>query len=299
MAWFEGLYFKMETDEGETLSLIPSLHLGDDGLRRAHLQAVTPQGSARWDLSDRPASISEDGLTLRLGSHTFSPHGITLRDASADLYGQVRFHGLTPLSCDIMGPFALLPGMECRHRVVSLRHRVTGQLHLEGRSYRFVDGLGYLEGDAGSAFPRRYLWLHGATRRPCVSLMLAVAEIPLGRTGFDGVIALVSDGSRRRRLATYLGAAAHVTPGAITVTQGSTHLQVTLPDLPPGRPLLAPDRGLMTRSIREILSTPAHVTLRRGSTTLLDTVLPQTSAEWEWTNREEERAEDRPPAAGS
>ena len=69
-------------------------------------------------------------------------------------FGRVCFEGVTPLGYDIMGPFCLVPGMECRHKVVSMRHRVQGELNINGRRYVFDDGAGYLEGDRGCSFRR-------------------------------------------------------------------------------------------------------------------------------------------------
>ena len=45
--------------------------------------------------------------------------------------GRLDFGTLTPIKYDIMGPFALVPFMECRHSVISMRHPVWGALFHE------------------------------------------------------------------------------------------------------------------------------------------------------------------------
>ncbi len=51
-----------------------------------------------------------------------------------------------------MGSFTLLPFMECRHSVRSMRHSVKGDVCINGQKYLFRDALGYWEGDVHSLF---------------------------------------------------------------------------------------------------------------------------------------------------
>lgn len=44
-----------------------------------------------------------------------------------------------------MGPFALIPFMECRHSVWSMRHFVRGTVIINGEDYVFQNAWGYWE----------------------------------------------------------------------------------------------------------------------------------------------------------
>ena len=48
---------------------------------------------------------------------------------------------------DRMGPFKYFP-MECRHRIISMRHTLEGRLKLNGKEIDFTNGLGYIEKDS-------------------------------------------------------------------------------------------------------------------------------------------------------
>jgi hypothetical protein len=92
-----------------------------------------------------------------------------------------------------MGPFRFVPLMECRHSVLSMSHSLSGSLRLNGKSVCFNGGVGYIEGDRGHSFPRRYIWTQCNWREesPC-SLMLSAADIPFAAGTSAGIIGVVS-----------------------------------------------------------------------------------------------------------
>ena len=51
-----------------------------------------------------------------------------------------------------MGPFVLVPFMECRHSVFSMYHSVNGKLLLNGKKYKFDDAVGGRDTDAWNTF---------------------------------------------------------------------------------------------------------------------------------------------------
>ena len=68
-----------------------------------------------------------------MGGHIITPHGIILD--SSNFSGTLKFDGLILPKYDIMGPFAAMPFMECRHKVLSMRHAVTGSIKVAGKIY--------------------------------------------------------------------------------------------------------------------------------------------------------------------
>ncbi|HWP79387.1 MAG TPA: tocopherol cyclase family protein [Candidatus Acidoferrum sp.] len=265
---FEGLYFKQQTPRDGVVSVIAALH-GEE----ASVQVVTPQGT----LCEKFAGGEEAAGGYRIGGGLFSPAGLAVDMPGCR--GAVLFHGLTPPRYNIMGPFATLPFMECRHKVVSLRHKTSGSLTVDGREYDFTGGLGYIEGDSGRSFPRRYLWTQCLFEEG--SLMLSVADIPMGRAVFTGVIGFVYTGGHEIRLATYLGAKAQRSGTTVLVRQGELTFWAEMLSAP-DRTLLAPADGKMVRTIREAPVCAARYRLFRGGKPLLALETDKASFEYEY-----------------
>lgn len=226
--YFEGWYFKQQGAE-ETVALIPALHVDGRGRASASLQVIAGALSHSVPFDARSFSAERDRLAIRLGNSVFSEHGCEL-DVDApgcSVRGKLSYGPLTPPDGDIMGPFRFAPGMECRHSVFSVRHRVDGELEVNGRRMRFEDGSGYIEGDRGTSFPRRYLWTQCNWEDN--SLMLSVAEIPYLGARFTGLTGFVFFGGREYRVATYRGAKLPlICGGAAVVRQGPLALSVEL-----------------------------------------------------------------------
>ncbi|MEA4895748.1 MAG: hypothetical protein VB064_10860, partial [Oscillospiraceae bacterium] len=161
-----------------------------------------------------------------------------------------------------------VPLMECRHSVFSVMHKVSGKIELNGRKLDFDSGTGYIEGDRGCSFPKRYLWsqcLHGD-----ISLMLSVAEIPFMGFRFTGIIGIVNIGGQEYRIATYLGAKpVFVGSGAAVIRQRGYSLAVQKID-GKGELLAAPLKGAMSRRIHESISSSVRFRFSRGKSVLFD-----------------------------
>ena len=95
--------------------------------------------------------------------------------------------------------------METKHTVFSMRHRVDGEVELNGRTLRFENAKGYMEGDRGHSFPRGYTWIQSTDFGCAASVMLALAEIPLAGLRFTGCIGVVWIAGVEHRFATYRG----------------------------------------------------------------------------------------------
>lgn len=274
--YFCGWYFKCQGPAG-SLALIPAAHAGGGSL-----QLITERESWNVPFAEKETAVSAVRPRAALGGNVFCERGLRLAVASPGLSasGEVCFGPLSPPAYDVMGPFCAVPFLQCRHRVVSMAHSLSGRLEVNGRVYDFDGGTGYIEGDRGRSFPSGYLWTQ------CLfeggSLMLAVADVPLGPAAFRGVIALVRLEGKEWRLASYLGA--RVTAlggGGVTVRQGE--LCLTARRLGgPGRPLRAPAAGVMERTVRENLSCPARYRLTKGGRVLLELRAENASFEYEW-----------------
>lgn len=283
-SYFEGWYFKQQ-GQHSTVAIIPALHVDAAGRASASLQIITEEAAYCVQYPYEKLWVDQSGPCLYLGNSSFSAAGVHLdvRTRHLTASGRLRFGSLAPLQYDIMGPFCFVPFMECRHSVFSMAHRVTGRLRVNGKRYDFADALGYIEGDRGRSFPKRYAWTQYAWREESLcSLMLSVADIPLFGGGFTGVIGSVLWRGREYRIATYLGAkAVHIGQGGITVRQGPYTLQAQLLERG-GLKLHAPVRGDMTRLVHENPSCPVQYRFTRGGEVLFDMTAARAGFEYEY-----------------
>ena len=281
-SYFEGLYFKQQ-NKGETVALIPALHIDSRGTKSASIQIITNQEAYNLPCSGRDIALNRRKNQVVVGKNRFSPSGIALDVDTPQVkaHGTLCFEGITPLSYDIMGPFAMVPFMECRHKVVSVRHRVEGELIVNNRRYAFHDGIGYIEGDRGHSFPSQYLWTQCASQTPSCSVMLSVAEIPMLVGRFTGVIGVVKMGNREYRLATYRGVRiVEASSRRLVLRQGRYLLEASFAARE-AHPLRAPRTDGMTRTIRECNRARARFRFWEGGGLVFDLCSENASLECE------------------
>jgi hypothetical protein len=158
-----------------------------------------------------------------------------------------------------MGWFAWVPRMECYHGVLSFDHSLTGSLEVNGETWDFTGGRGYIEKDWGQAFPEAYTWFQSNHfEQPGVCLTGSVAIIPWLGSAFRGFILGLWLEGRLYRFATYTGARIealtiaddHVT---LALADRQHRLEVTARRAD-SAPLKGPSRHDMGRRVDETLS---------------------------------------------
>ena len=259
MAGFEGDYYKHQKG-GVTVAFIAG-RCSD----HAFIQLVTEERAeyVRFPLAAYQRRVGE----MRIGDNRFCPEGVEV--CLQTTLGRIDNHDLTPLHYDIMGPFAPLP-MQCRHSITSLHHRLEGGLVIEGAAVDFSGGVGYIEGDAGRSFPRSYAWMqcNDFAQKACITA--SVADIPFVGLRFRGCICVVYVDGTEYRLATYLGVKIRCcTSERLVLEQGRLRLEVDLRPATSCR-LAAPNKGEMTREIRECLTCGGQFRFYRAGEPLLD-----------------------------
>ena len=281
--YFEGWYFKQQ-NERETLALIPAWHIDKGGKAAASLQVIAPEGSWYVEYPARAFAAGQRRFFVELGDSIFAKDGLILNAEGPDLQlkGALRYGPWTPPEGDIMGPFAHIPFLQCRHSLFSLLHRVDGRVSLNDREYVFCNALGYMEGDRGRSFPRSYLWTQVCQRSEVygeLSLMIAVADIPFLSSRFTGCLAVVYLGGRQYRLTTYQGARIlAVRPDFVSLGQKDMTLTAELLEAAP-HPLQAPESGAMLRVIHESAACKVHYRFTKRGRPLLDFVSAQAGFE--------------------
>lgn len=280
---FYGWYFKCQSDT-QTLSIIPAVH--ETGKKRTcSIQIITENGA--WTVPFSGSAFHRIGQNISIEKNRFGKNGIRLaiRERELRVHGKLSFGPLSPLKYDIMGPFALIPFLECRHSVWSMRHTVSGIVFISGQKYLFRNACGYWEGDRGQSFPKAYVWTQCFFKGG--SLMLSVADIPIAGFHFKGVIGIVLWHGREYRLATYLGARiVCLRDGVIRIVQGDMELEARLLDKDTvkrdGRPLKAPTMGNMVRTIHGNAACRAFYRFRKGKRMLFSFKTGGASFEYEY-----------------
>ncbi|MEA5012884.1 MAG: tocopherol cyclase family protein [Angelakisella sp.] len=283
-AFFEGWYLRHQNGK-DTLALIPAFHCDQSGTSSASLQVITNHQSW-WVPFDANLFCADDKtFDVFLGQNRFCRKGVYLDIDTDDLKlrGILEYGEFTPPQYSMMGPFSLLPAMECNHGILSFGHTVSGSVLLNGCTLDFSSSTGYIEKDWGKSFPKGYVWTQcnrfGTV--PC-SIFISVAQIPLGAFEFTGCIASVVYGAQEMRLATYLGAKVlRVSHNEIILRQGKVLLWAQLLEFQE-HPLRAPNLGGMDRIIHE--SAACRVRYRLFCNDVLKLDLTSRQAGFEWNN---------------
>ncbi len=277
--YFYGWYLKCQSDE-QTLAVIPAVH--KNGRKRTcSIQMITDNDV--WETIFDIELFQKNGRTISIGDNWFGEKGMQLAIHTQGLSaeGKVEFGPLSSLKYDIMGPFALVPFMECRHSVWSMRHLVQGNICINGQKYSFQNACGYWEGDRGRSFPEKYIWTQCCFEGG--SLMLSVADIPWMGIHFTGIIGIVLWQGKEYRLATYLGArVVQAARGSVRIKQRNLEFEARLLEAK-GRPLKAPMNGNMARTIHESASCRAFYHFSKNGSTLFSFETKQASFEYEYS----------------
>ncbi|SMC85830.1 tocopherol cyclase family protein [Papillibacter cinnamivorans] len=252
-SFFEGWYFKHQAGP-LAVAFIPGISLDASGKQNAFLQIITNEGAHQASFDPSAFRAEERALRIRVGNCLFTEEGIVLdvKSDGLECRGAVRYGRFTPLRTDIMGPFRRLPGMECRHGILSLYHKIWGRIVLNGKTYSFENGVGYIEKDWGSSFPQKYCWVQ-CNDFPSGDLFISAsaAKIPFLGPSFLGCIAAVHFRGTEYRLATYTGAKVEaMAPDRLIICRGDCRLEAEVLS-GSGFDLRAPLRGTMSRTIRE------------------------------------------------
>ena len=276
--FFYGWYLKCQSDT-QTLAVIPAVH-GTGSKRICSIQIITDDHA--WMIPFSGHSYQRAGRNIFIADNRFGEKGIELNICTPrlTLIGKLDFGRLFPLKYDIMGPFALVPFMECRHSVWSMRHSVTGNVQINGKSLSFQNAWGYWEGDRGRSFPKKYIWTQCCFAGG--SLMLSAADIPIAGIRFTGIIGVIVWRGKKYRIATYLGAkAVRIGNKMIRIVQGGLELEARLLEAS-GQPLKAPANGNMVRTIHESASCRAFYRFRINKHTVFAFETDKASFEFEY-----------------
>jgi len=196
--YFEGWYLKhVSKDKSRVLSFIPGVSL-TPGDKHCFIQVLEGISGKTWYIRYPLEGFkwNRDEFSISVGASEFSLSGCSLGIDEEDLkisgtlnYFKIGFYPRSAGHPGIMGWFSFIPGLECRHDVLSMNHIVRGLLHVNGETLDFDEGRGYIEKDWGRNFPSSYIWIQcNDFDEAGASFMIAVARVPLGPFGGKGIL---------------------------------------------------------------------------------------------------------------
>ena len=283
-SFFEGWYFKHQYNNF-SISLIPGINISKVGEKYAFIQVITNNDSYNIKYKFEDFSISKDRLTIKIKDNIFSKSGIILniKDSNIKIKAQLKYNNITPIKSDIMGPFALIKFMECNHEVISLHHEVNGILNINNKEIKINNGIGYIEKDYGTSFPKTYLWIHcNDFGNEKVSIMVSIADIPFLGFEFKGCIASILYKEKEYRMATYNGVRViNYNKNGLTIKRGRYKLHIDIEDNN-AKKLLAPNQGEMERVIYEAISCNGRFRFYRKDELIFD--LKSNNISFEYVN---------------
>lgn len=275
--FFEGWYIKLiSADEAHRYAIIPGIFLSDDPKKHhAFVQVLDGlNGIATYHTFPAEQFVaSGTQFNARVGENHFTKDSVTLNiaDDQLTLRGEVQFEGLTDWPVQwhtpgAMGWYAWVPIMECYHGVVSLNHRISGALEINGKQIDFSGGIGYMEKDWGKSFPSGYVWMQtNHFEQPNTSLVATAAMVPfIGRT-FPGLLCGFYHNGKLYRMASYTGAEIEqltITDEQVDYTlRDKTHRIRMQAERTEGGLLLGPSREEMHKRVNETLKSRVHLQL--------------------------------------
>lgn len=271
-SYFEGWYFKHQ-GKAHTVSFIPGVNFDMKGKKSAFVQVITDTASFYLEYPYLCFHASDHKMSLQIENNKFSDSGIEINIQTSAIHctGTIKYESLLSPESDIMGPFRFFPLMECKHGIISMGHSLKGSLLLNNEKIDFDGGIGYIEKDWGTSFPKNYLWVQcndfGGV--PC-SVMVSIAKVPFCGRCFNGCICIVNYNGAEYRLATYKGVQIiRYDETGFVLKQGEYVFTADILSQN-SQSLVAPQSGSMLRTIHESASGCARFHLYKQNKLLFD-----------------------------
>ncbi len=276
VSYFEGWYIKLVDAAGEQVwSFIPGVSYSADS--HCFVQVIHANTGKTWYLRfpEEDFLSSRKVFQTNMGLNRFSSKGMKLDLSHPDLKvkGELIFEDPRPfpatfLSPGIMGWYGYAPMMECYHGVVSMQHRLSGSLEINGAELSFEGGKGYIEKDWGRSMPSDWIWIQSNhfEEDTGASFMLSLARIPWMGGFFPGFLSFAMVGGKLYRFATYNRSAVsliEINDDAVHIKlQNGSYTLTVIVYRSIGGILKAPRHGKMEREIQESIVSRLNLELR-------------------------------------
>ncbi len=269
---FEGWFCKIDDQEnGVMLSIIwgYSTHRKtkhafiqfQDSLKHDTAYISYPIEEVKWKTNPFVLQIGENELSQTGMRLDFEMDGISVR-------GNFQFSSFSPikqsiLKPNIMGFLTYFPN-ECNHSIISMNHKVTGELQIGNQSWKIQNAVGYIEKDWGTGFPKEYVWAQANDWKES-SVVFSYATVPiLGKFARGFFLVLHHDG-KEYRFSSIEGSKLtdfHISKDSFRATIKKRGIRLTLRAKQSNPIALAsPEQGEMKSKIKESLDGTLEITL--------------------------------------
>lgn len=282
--YFEGWYFK-NTNGKETISFIPGINIHENE-RKAFIQVITNTSSYYISYPIEEFKFQANPFYLQIQKNSFSRNKIQLNieddKQELSILGNIKYSHHKTIHTNvfypnIMGPFSYLPFMECNHAILSMQNSIQGEIKINEKKMEFDQGIGYIEKDWGTSFPKSYVWCQGNDfKKTKASFMLSIADIPLKQLEFKGIICVLMVDHKEYKFTTYnhtklINYIQDKKSLTITLQKGKYELTVqSIYDI--DAKLLAPVKGKMEKMIKESISSTLHITLKENNKVIFNDI---------------------------
>lgn len=275
--YFEGWYFKNTTSK-DCISFIPGINI-EGKTKKAFIQVITNNTSYYINYNIDDFEFDDNPFKIKISNNIFTKEGININieDESQNLkiHGKIKYSNSKNINTNffnpnIMGPFSYIPFMECNHAILSMQNSINGLININDNSIIFNKGIGYIEKDWGSSFPKSYIWCQGNNfKKSDTSFMLSIANIPFKVFSFIGVICVIIIDNKEFRFTSYNDTKIikyDIVNNILNITlkKGSYILNIKS-KYDRGFKLFAPIKGRMEKDIFESINTIINVTLKKNN----------------------------------
>lgn len=281
--FFEGWYLKHQIED-KVICFIPSFHFDKKGNVKGTLQVVMKDGAGQKIYEKNECGRKKDKFSIKMGDNLFTEQGIQIffQTEEISVQGKLKYEKWTALKSDIMGCFQYLPCLQCRHGILSMYHKLKGSLLINGEKIDFTNGVGYIEKDCGTSFPKSYFWtqcneIEGKIEN---SIFTSVADVPLYGKSIIGCISAIFYEGKEYRFATYLGAKVlKYSENEVILMQGKNILHIQILEKK-GQILMTPKKGMMSGLVRECLSSKVRYQFWMNKKLVFDYISTQAGVEY-------------------
>ena len=273
--YFEGWYFKHVSASGDkAFAVIPGVSLSEDSHSFIQFIDGTTGKTGYFTYPLDEFVYDRTRLDIKIGKSRFRHDTIEidLENEEFKIEGHIKYSDITRLprtilSPGIMGWYSFVPTMECNHGVVSVDHKLSGWLRVNGKESHYDNGRGYIEKDWGISFPESWIWMQcNNFDTENVSVMISVAKIPWRRSFFIGFISFISINGALRIFANYNGAKIvslkrEGNISEVVIKKGDLLFTSRITGRGTGF-LKAPEEGSMRNFIRESINSDVFTELR-------------------------------------
>jgi hypothetical protein len=163
---FSGYYYKLKSVENDLkIIIVTGYHKKKKKSKIGFIQinCFSNDGNSLFNELFYYNDFKIKKKVFELGSNSFSPNKITIKEKEIDLSINIQTTIHYPsrrIGKNVMGIYGFIPFVECKHFVHAIDAKAQGLLRVK-KEYIYIDSAqAYIEGTYGKKFPESFFWTH-------------------------------------------------------------------------------------------------------------------------------------------